>query len=256
MNGTRVIAVASQKGGTGKTASTLNLGAALALEHGQSVLLVDIDPQANLTMGLGVDLYEANPTIYEVLLHHRRGVASAIRSTEIEGLDLVPSTLDLAGAELELAGRFGREWLLRRALADSVDRYNFVLIDTPPSLGLFTQNALVAASEILIPLQVHVYALKALPQLQKVIEIVQEQNTALRVMGVVLTMYDRRNKLTEQVERSARSALGDLVFETPIPINVRLAESPSAGQPVLLFAPRSTSSEAYRKLAREVLQRG
>jgi len=253
---TRIITVASQKGGTGKTASTLNLGAALAMECDQSVLLMDIDPQANLTMGLGVDLYEANPTIYDVLLHHREGISPAIRSTEIEGLDLVPSTLDLAGAELELAGRFGREWLLRRALADAVDRYDFVLIDTPPSLGLFTQNALVAASEILIPLQVHVYALKALPQLQRVIELVREQNTALRVMGVVLTMYDRRNKLTDQVETSVRSALGDLVFETVIPINVRLAESPAAGRPVLLFAPRSPSAVAYRELAKEVIQRG
>jgi len=253
---TRIIAVASQKGGTGKTASALNLGAALALECAQSVLLVDIDPQANLTMGLGVDPYEANPTIYDVLLHHREGITSAIRPTEVEGLDLVPSTLDLAGAELELAGRFGREWLLRRALADAVDRYDFVLIDTPPSLGLFTQNALVAASEILIPLQVHVYALKALPQLQRVIGIVREQNTSLHVMGVALTMYDRRNRLTEQVETSVRSALGNLVFETTIPVNVRLAESPAAGKPVLLFAPSSPSAVAYRKLAQEVMQRG
>jgi len=253
---TRIIATASQKGGTGKTASTLNLGAALALEYRRSVLLVDIDPQANLTMGLGVDPYEAKPTIYEVLLQHRDGISRAIQSTEIECLDLVPSTLDLAGAALELAGRFGREWLLRRALADVEGRYDFVIIDTPPSLGLFTQNALVAASEVLIPLQVQVYALKALPQIQRVIEIVREQNTALHVMGVVLTMYDRRNRLTEEVESSVRSALGSLVCKTVIPINVRLAESPAAGQPVLLYAPKSRSAVAYRELAKEVMQRG
>jgi chromosome partitioning protein len=252
----RVITVASQKGGTGKTASTLNLGAALAMECGQEVLLVDIDPQANLTMGVGVDPYGASPTIYDILHHHKEGITPAIRATEVEGLDLVPSTLDLAGAELELSGRFGREWLLRRALADAVGRYDFVLIDTPPSLGLFTQNALVAASEILIPLQVHVYSLKALPQLQRVVELVREQNTALHVMGIVLTMYDRRNRLTEQVETSVRSALGDLVFETVIPVNVRLAESPAVGKPVLLFAPDAPSAVAYRQLAQEVMQRG
>lgn len=247
------IAVANQKGGVAKTTTVANLGVCLA-ERGHRVLLIDIDPQSNLSMGLGIDVYDAHRTVYDVLLNHEAGVSISIQRTNIPNLDLLPSTLDLTAAEFELAARYGREWLLRQALED-VEGYDCVLIDTPPSLGIFMMNALTAATDILIPLQVHVYALRAIPQLQRAISLVQRHNPDLRLFGIVCTMYDRRNNLSQAVVESIRGTFGELVFDTMIGVNIKLAEAPAAGQPITLYAPKSSGAEAYRSLAREVEER-
>lgn len=246
----RVIALANQKGGVGKTTTAINLAEALC-ELGARVLFVDIDPQANGTMGLGLDPYAQEYTIYEVLLNPERGGGFAVQNVR-ERLDCIPSTLDLSAAELELAGKIGREMLLREALAPLLDGYDYILIDPPPSLGLFTLNALVAAEEVLIPLQVHIYALKGLAQLQRTVELVRKLNPGLRIGGVVCTWTDSRNNLSRTVERQARERLGELVYRTTIPVNVRLAEAPASGTPIQVYDPNSSGARAYRALAQEV----
>lgn len=246
----KVFAVANQKGGVAKTTTVLNLGVCLA-EREHRVLLIDLDPQANLSMGLGVDVYADQRTVYDVLLNAEMGASMAIQRTSIPGVDVIPSTLDLTAAEFELAGRYGREWLLREALED-VQGYDCVLVDTPPSLGLFMMNALTAATDVIIPLQVHVYALRAIPQLQRAIALVQKHNPGLQIFGIVCTMYDSRNNLSQEVVHSIRQMFGELVLETIVGINVKLAEAPAAGLPVTHYAPRSTGAEAYRALAEEV----
>lgn len=249
----RVIAFCNQKGGVGKTTTTASLGVCLA-DMGYKVLLIDLDPQANLSMGLGIDVYNLEHSIYEVLQHPENGIADVIQ--HVNDLDILPSTLDLTAAELELAGQYGREWLLKEALDPVRDEYDFILIDAPPSLGLFTLNALTAATEVIIPVQVHIYALRGLTQLQQTIRLVQKHNRELRISGVVCTMYDRRNTLSRAVEESIREAFGDLVFRTVIPINVRLAEAPASGEPITRYSPHSTGAQAYRELAQEVIERG
>jgi chromosome partitioning protein len=246
----RIIALANQKGGVAKTTTCLNLGAALAA-RGRRVLLVDLDPQANLTLGLGLDPYQQETTTYEVLLNPEKGAGFAVQQVS-ERLDLIPATIDMAAAELELAGRIGRETLLREALAPLRGSYDFILIDPPPSLGLFTLNALVAASEVVIPLQVHIYALRGMQQLQQTIHLVQKLNPQLQITGIVCTMVDRRNNLSVAVESEIREKFPELVYETVIPQNVRLAEAPASGTSILAYDPSSAGAKAYVALAEEV----
>jgi chromosome partitioning protein len=245
-----VIALAMQKGGVGKTTSALSLGVALA-ERGRRVLLIDIDPQANLTQGLGGDPSALEYSVYEVLLNPERGAAFATIATSA-GPDLVPAALELAGAELELAGKVGRELLLRKALRAARVAYDYVLIDPPPSLGIFSLNALAAADQVVVPLQLHAYALKAMPQLEATIELVREINPGLAIGGIICTMADRRTNLGQAIERQVRQQYGDLVFETVIPINVKLAEAPSQGRPISRYAPSSAGAHAYAALANEL----
>ncbi len=245
-----VLAAAMQKGGVGKSTTVVNLGVALK-ERGARVLVVDIDPQANATQGLGVDPAELDYSIYEVLLNPERGAGFATVATAA-GVDLVPSTLALAGAELELAGKVGRELLLRKALKATPTAYDYILIDPPPSLGLFTLNALAAAEAVIVPFQVHVYSFKAMPQLQATIALVRDLNPGLEIGGIVCTLSDRRTNLSQVVERQIRDQYGDLVFGTVIPVNVKLAEAPAAGEPITTYAPDSAGAAAYAALAAEV----
>jgi chromosome partitioning protein len=243
-------ALAMQKGGVGKTTTALSLGTMLA-GRGRRVLLIDLDPQANLTQGLGINPANLEYSVYEVLLNPERGVGFATCSTS-SGVDLVPASLDLAGAELELAGKVGRELLLRKALRASRAEYDYILLDPPPSLGIFSLNALAAADAVIVPLQLHAYALKAMPQLEATIDLVREIHPALRIGGIVCTLSDRRTNLSLQIEQQVRDRYGELVFETVIPINVKLAEAPSSGTPIGVYAPQSVGAQAYAALAREL----
>lgn len=248
---TRIIALANQKGGVGKTTTALNLGATLAART-RRVLLIDLDPQSNLTIGLGVNPYEQTATSYQVLLNPTHGAGFAVQALK-HGLHLIPSTRDMAAAELELAGKVGRELLLHEALTTVQHNYDYVLIDSPPSLGLFTLNALGAATEVLIPLQVEFYALHGTAQLQDVIRMMQKINPALRLGGILCTMVDRRTSLSQEIEENVRQRFGDLVYRTTIPKNVRLAEAPASGQPITIYDPNSLGARAYTALAEEIL---
>ncbi|NTV64712.1 MAG: ParA family protein, partial [Oscillochloris sp.] len=239
-------ALAMQKGGVGKTTTTLSLGTMLA-ERGRRVLLIDLDPQANLTQGLGINPSDREYSVYEVLLNPARGVEFAT-CRAAGGVDLVPASLDLAGAELELAGRVGRELLLREALRATRASYDYILIDPPPSLGIFSLNALAAADTVIVPLQLHAYALKALPQLEEAIELVREIHPALVIGGIICTLADRRTNLCQQIEQQVRAQHGELVFATVIPVNVKLAEAPSSGLPIGIYAPQSAGALAYAAL--------
>ncbi len=245
-----ILAFTMQKGGVGKTTTALNVGVALG-QQGARVLVIDIDPQANLTQGLGVDPEQVEYSIYEVLLNPEQGTSFATVQTA-SGVDLVPSTLALSGAELELAGKVGRELLLRKALKRASDQYDYILIDPPPSLGLFTLNALAVADAAIVPLQVHAYAFKAMPQLEATIELVRELNPRLHIGGIVCTLSDRRTVLSQAVEKQIRSRYGDLVFPTVIPVNVKLAEAPAAGEPISTYAPGSAGAVAYAALTKEL----
>jgi chromosome partitioning protein len=247
---THIIATAMQKGGVGKTTSTLAVGCELA-QTSSRVLLIDLDPQSNLTQALGCDPTQIAASIYEVLLDPQRDPAFATRHTD-HGVDLIPATLALAGAELSFAARIGREVLLRQALAAAAPRYDYILIDTPPTLGLLTVNALVAATTVLVPLQAHVFALKAMTQLEESIALVRQLNPALCIGGIVITMLDRRTTVNGLVEATARDTYGDLVFTTVIPLNVKLVEAPAAGLPIARYAAHSTGAAAYAALAQEV----
>jgi chromosome partitioning protein len=242
-----------QKGGVGKTTTALSLGVALA-KRGARVLLIDIDPQANLTQGLGVDPAEVEYSIYEVLLNPEQGADFATLTTDA-GVGLIPSTLDLAGAELELAGKVGRELLLREALTTTRAQYDYILLDPPPSLGLFTLNALAAADAVIVPLQTHAYAFKAMPKLESTIGMVRKLNPSLAIGGIVCTLSDRRTNLSQVVEQQIRQKYGDLVFKTVIPTNTKLAEAPVAGEPIATYAPDSAGARAYAALAEEVEKR-
>jgi len=254
---TKILAFCLQKGGVGKTTTTLNLGVALA-QRGERVLLIDLDPQGNLSEGLGIDPEALEYSVYEVLLNPQHGTAFATVQTAA-GVDLIPSTLALAGAELELAGKIGREKLLAKALQAEAAQpdhqpYDYILIDSPPSLGLFTLNALSAATAVIVPLQAHAYALKAMSQLEATIELVKDINPALTIGGIVLTMLNRTN-LSQMVEAQAREGYGDLVFTTTIPQTTKLAEAPAAGEHIHTYAPGSTGATAYTALAEEVSNR-
>ncbi len=250
---THVLTFAMQKGGVGKSTTTLNVGVNLA-NRGRRVLVIDMDPQGNLTQGLGLQLDKLEYSIYEVLLNPEQGAGFATVETEA-GVDLLPSTLDLAGAEAELAGQVGRELLLREALKPVGDQYDYILIDSPPNLGLFTLNALAAASSVIVPLQAHVYAYQALPKLEKTIGLVRKLNPQLAIGGIVVTQYDRRTNLSQVIAQQLRERYGELVFDTHIPLNTKLAEAPAAGKPISSYDPTSPGAVAYMKLAEEVERR-
>lgn len=247
------ITCALQKGGTGKTTTTLNLGVELA-QLGARVLLVDIDPQANLTTGLGFSMDSFENTVYDVLHNPGMGAGFAVVNVTAN-LDLIPSNIMLAGAEMELNNKIGRELLLKKALAPAQKRYDFILIDTPPSLGLFTVNALAASNSVLAPLQAHTYAYQAMPQLEAVVDLVRDINPTLTIDGILLTMVDRRTGLSATIERQARENYGERVFKTVIPMTVKLAEAPAAGEPMRLYSPENPATKAYQALAWEVRER-
>lgn len=248
----RVIAIANQKGGVGKTTTAINVSACLA-DIGRKTLLIDTDPQANATSGLGVDPRQISHSIYHVLMN---GVAisDVIVSTELDLLSLVPSNLDLMGAEVEMVSLIAREGKLRRALRSVRDEYEYIIIDCPPSLGLFTLNSLTACDSVLIPIQCEYYALEGLGQLLETITLVRENlNPGLRVEGVLLTMQDRRIKLSEQVISEVRHFFQGQVYDTAIPRNVRLSEAPSFGKPIILYDIQSSGAKAYMELTKEIL---
>lgn len=251
----RVIAIANQKGGVGKTTTAINLGASLAVAE-RRTLVVDADPQANATSGLGVDPREPRRTIYDAIVGACALGETIVRGVHLPFLDLVPSTRDLVGAEIELVGVEGREAVLRRALEGVRGGYEFVLVDAPPSLGLLTLNALTAADSVLIPIQCEFFALEGLSQLLNTVRLVQRgPNPGLQIEGVLLTMYDRRLTLSRQVAEETREYFGEKVYRTVIPRNVRLAEAPSFGQPIVRYDVLSVGAQSYLALAGEVIAR-
>ena len=252
--GTRVLAIANQKGGVGKTTTTINLGTALAAIK-QRVLIIDLDPQGNASTGLGVLPQDRDENIYKTLIGET-GIVDAVQETEIPELFLIPSTADLYGAEIELIDIKEREYRLKEALVNCTGLYDYILIDCPPALGLLTVNALVAAQAVLVPLQCEFYALEGISQLVKTIDIVRNSyNESLTIQGIVLTMHDKRNNLSEMVASDVRSHFGEIVYKTVIPRNVRISEAPSHGRPVLLYDLNCSGSKAYLNLAGEVIHR-
>ena len=249
-----VLAVVNQKGGVGKSTTAVNLSASLA-DSGQKVLLVDLDPQGNATSGYGLDKNQREECIYDALLGDVP-IEQLVEPVEVEGVFVVPSTIQLAGAEIELVSSFSRETKLKTVLQPIIGDFDFVIIDCPPSLGLLTINALTASDGVLIPVQCEYYALEGLTKLLETVRLVKTQlNTSLEVFGVVMTMYDRRTRLSQQVVDEVRDFFGERVFETLIPRSVRLSEAPSFGQPGALYDPTGRGTDAYRRLAKEVVAR-
>lgn len=252
---TRVLTIANQKGGVGKTTTAVNLAASLATAE-RRTLLIDADPQGNATSGVGIDRKSVSASLYDALMEEVP-LAKVIRTAvNFPTLDVVPATQDLVGAEIELVNRSGREQVMRNALAQVRDKYEFVLIDCPPSLGLLTLNMLTAADAIVIPIQCEYYALEGLSQLLNTVKLVQQNfNPDLAIEGVLLTMYDPRLNLSRQVAREAQEYFGPKMFRSAIPRNVRLAEAPSFGQPILLYDVQSVGAKSYLSLAQELIRR-
>ena len=251
----RIIAVANQKGGVGKTTTSINLSACLA-EAGQKVLVVDVDPQGNTTSGLGVDKNNVENTIYEMMLGECTVEESIIKDV-LENLDVMPSNVNLAGAEIDLIGVDEREYILQKAMEKVRDNYDFIIVDCPPSLSMLTVNAMTASDTVLVPIQCEYYALEGLSQLIHTINLVKQRlNPDLEMEGVVFTMYDARTNLSLQVVENVKENLKQKIYKTIIPRNIRLAEAPSHGVPINLYDPKSAGAESYRLLADEVIHRG
>lgn len=251
----RIIAIANQKGGVGKTTTSINLAASIA-EMGKRVLAIDLDPQGNMTSGLGVDKNDVENTVYELMLDEC-SINESIQDTVVKGLRLIPSNVNLAGAEIELLGVNDKEYILKTAVDYIRDDYDFIVIDCPPSLNMLTVNAMTTADTVLVPIQCEYYALEGLSQLMYTIDLVHERlNPELILEGVVFTMYDARTNLSLQVVENVKSNLNQNIYKTIIPRNVRLAEAPSHGLPITLYDSRSTGAESYRMLAEEVVEYG
>jgi chromosome partitioning protein len=252
----RVIAIANQKGGVGKTTTAINLGASLAVAE-RKTLIIDMDPQGNATSGTGIDRSQLAATMYDVLIDAAPLESAIVKGVHFPRLDIAPADQDLVGAEVELVGRPERETLLQKALRTVRDQYEYVLVDCPPSLGLLTLNTLTAADSVLIPIQCEFYALEGLSQLLNTVRLVQQNlNPRLQVEGVLLTMYDQRLNLSRQVADEAQEYFGDKVYKTTIPRNVRLAEAPSFGKPIVLYDIVSQGAQSYLALAKELVARG
>lgn len=251
----RTVAIANQKGGVGKSTTAINLGAGLALQ-GERVLIVDLDPQGNTSSGLGIDRGAIELSTYELLVDDDVSIEDVLEPTSVRDLHLIPATIELAGAEIELVSLFSREQRMKHALADVISDYDFVLIDCPPSLGLLTINGLTAADEVLIPIQCEYYALEGVSQLTRNIGLVQQNlNPQLVIEGVVLTMYDGRTTLSSDVAEQVRDHFGDTTYKTVIPRTVRLSEAPSYGEPIEAYDGMSRGAIAYRELSREFRRR-
>jgi len=251
---TRIIAVANQKGGVGKTTTAINLGTALAAVH-RRVLILDLDPQGNASTGFGLDQNARRRNAYHLMIG-AADLADVTATTDVPGLSIVPSGVDLSGAEVELVGETRREFRLREALAWASGRYDYVLIDCPPALGLLTVNAFVAAHAVLVPLQCEFFALEGISHLMRTVERIKRTlNPTLEIQGIVLTMFDRRNNLSNMVATDVRAHFGDKVYKTVIPRNVRVSEAPSYGRPVIIYDLNCAGSQAYLHLAGEMLRR-
>ena len=250
----RVIAIANQKGGVGKTTTAINLAACLA-EAGKRVLTIDLDPQGNMTSGLGVDKNEVENTVYELMLDEC-SIKESMSDTVVEGMKVIPSNVNLAGAEIELLGINEKEYILKNAVDYVKEDYDFIIIDCPPSLNMLTINAMTTADSVLVPIQCEYYALEGLSQLMHTIDLVQQRlNPNLSIDGVVFTMYDVRTNLSVQVVESVKSNLDSHIYDTLIPRNIRLAEAPSHGLPINMYDSKSAGAESYRSLAKEVMNR-
>ncbi len=254
MSKVRIIAVANQKGGVGKTTTAINLSACLA-EAGKKVLIIDADPQGNSTSGLGFEKNEIENTIYEILLDEIK-IQDAILNTCVDNLQILPSNINLSGAEIELIGRDKREYILSNAVDTIKNNYDFIIIDCPPSLNLITINALTSSDTVLVPIQCEYFALEGLEQLLHTIGLVKDRlNPSLEMEGVVFTMYDARTNLSMEVVEEVKKDLGENIYKTIIPRNVRLGEAPSHGLPIILYDSRSKGAESYRLLAEEVIEK-
>ena len=250
----RVIAVANQKGGVGKTTTAINLSACLA-EKGQKVLAIDMDPQGNMTSGLGIDKDEVEKNIYDLMIG-QAGVDEVLQKEAIENLDVIPTSIDLSAAEIELIGVDDKEFIIRNAVQPIKDDYDYIIIDCPPSLSMLTINAMTTADSVLVPIQCEYYALEGLSQLIHTVELVKERlNPVLEIEGVVFTMYDARTNLSLQVVENVKENLQQNIYKTIIPRNIRLAEAPSYGMPINLYDPKSTGASAHQRLADEVMNR-
>ena len=251
----RVIAVANQKGGVGKTTTAINLSACLA-EKGQKVLAIDMDPQGNMTSGLGIDKDEVEKNIYDLMIG-QAGVDEVLQKEAIENLDVIPTSIDLSAAEIELIGVDDKEFIIRNAVQPIKDDYDYIIIDCPPSLSMLTINAMTTADSVLVPIQCEYYALEGLSQLIHTVELVKERlNPVLEIEGVVFTMYDARTNLSLQVVENVKDNLNQNIYKTIIPRNIRLAEAPSYGMPINLYDPKSTGATSYMLLAEEVIHKG